>query len=274
MQNYQIVVTNDDGIESPGLRAAAEAVAPLGEVIIVAPSHQQTGMGRSLTGDLQASLEPVEYLVNGEPVEAYHCACSPALVVRHSLRTLLHQRKIDLLVSGINYGENLGTNVTCSGTVGAALEGAAAGIPSIAMSKQTEIESHHRYSEQDWAVSGYFLHYFARQLLLQEGIPEVDILKVDVPGDATTLTPWKLCRLARTSYYSKVFDSPGAGSRISDARTVIEVDPESLDPDTDIYVLAVDRLVSVTPMSLDFTSRVNFGQLRETLAAEYLTRRK
>ncbi len=269
MQSYQIVITNDDGIGSPGLRAAAEAVARLGEIIIVAPSHQQTGMGRSLTGDMQASLTPVKYLVHGAPVEAYHCACSPALVVRHSLRTLLHDRKIDLLVSGINYGENLGTNVTCSGTVGAALEGAAAGIPSIAMSKQTEIESHHRYSEQDWAVSEYFLNYFARQLLQRKLIAGVDILKVDVPGDATTSTPWKLCKLARTSYYSKVFDSPGVGSRISDARTVIEVDPDGLDPDTDIYVLAVDKLVSVTPMSLDFTSRINFGQLRETLAKEY-----
>lgn len=268
MQNYQIVITNDDGIESPGLRAAAEAVSRLGKVIIVAPSHQQTGMGRSLTGDMQAGLIPVEYLVHGEPVEAYHCACSPALVVRHSLRTLLHDRRIDLLVSGINYGENLGTNVTCSGTVGAALEGAAAGIPSIAMSKQTEIESHLRYSEQDWAVSGHFLNYFARQLLQRRAIPGVDMLKVDVPGDATTSTPWKLCRLARTSYYSKVFDSPGADSLLSDARTVIEVDPESLDHDTDIYVLAVDKLVSVTPMSLDFTSQVNFGQLRERLTTD------
>ena len=265
MQKWKIVVTNDDGIDSPGLRAAAEAVAGLGDVTIVAPSHQQTGMGRSLTGDLQASLEPVEYLIDGVPVPAYHCACSPALVVRHSLRTLLHDRKIDLLVSGINYGENLGTNVTCSGTVGAALEGASAGIPSIAMSKQTEIESHHKYSEQDWSVSEYFLNYFARMLLNQKRLPEVDILKIDVPGDATISTAWKLCKLARTSYYSKVFDSPDAGSRISDAKTVIEVDPDTLDPETDIYVLAVDKLVSVTPMSLDCTSRVNFGQLRETL---------
>ena len=265
MQKWNIVVTNDDGIDSPGLRAAAEAVAGLGDVTIVAPSHQQTGMGRSLTGDLQASLEPVEYLIDGVPVPAYHCACSPALVVRHSLWTLLHDRKIDLLVSGINYGENLGTNVTCSGTVGAALDGASAGIPSIAMSKQTEIESHHKYSLQDWSVSEYFLNYFAGMLLSRKRLAEVDILKIDVPGDATNSTAWKICKLARTSYYSRVFDSPDAGSRISDAKTVIEVDPDTLGPETDIYVLAVDKLVSVTPMSLDCTSRVNFGQLRETL---------
>ena len=268
MQKLQIVVTNDDGIESPGLRAAAEALMPLGDVTIVAPSHQQTGMGRSLTGDMGARLEPVDYLVDGVMLPAYHCACSPALVVRHSLRTLLHGCKPDLLVSGINYGENLGTNVTCSGTVGAALEGGAAGIPSIAMSKQTEIESHHKYTEQDWSVSKYFLHYFARLLLGRKRLPDVDMLKIDVPGDATTATPWKLCKLARTSYYSKVFDSPDARSRLSDARTVIEVDPGNLDPETDIYILAVDKQVAVTPMSLDCTSRVDFALLKDSLLEE------
>jgi 5'-nucleotidase len=145
MRKYQILITNDDGIESPGLRAAVESVVDIGDVTIVAPSHQQTGMGRSLTGDEQARLEPVDYQINGTKISAYHCDCSPALVVRHSLKTIFNGNRPDLLVSGMNYGENLGTNVTCSGTVGAALEASSFGIAAIAISKQTDIESHHGF---------------------------------------------------------------------------------------------------------------------------------
>ena len=86
-----ILVTNDDGIDSPGLRAAAQAVLDLGNVTIVAPSHQQTGTGRGLTGDKQARLKPVEYSVNGREVRAYHCECSPAFIVRHSLKTIFRE---------------------------------------------------------------------------------------------------------------------------------------------------------------------------------------
>ena len=144
MRKPKILITNDDGIHSPGLRAAAEAAQSIGEVTIAAPRHQQTGMGRSLTGNREARLEQINYLVNGRNITAFHCECSPALVVRHCLKTVFHDNKPDLLISGINYGENLGFNVTCSGTVGAALEGASFGIPSIAISKQTEIESHYK----------------------------------------------------------------------------------------------------------------------------------
>ena len=268
MSTFSIAVTNDDGIDSPGLRAAAEAAAELGEVTIIAPTHQQTGMGRSLTGDMQARLQPIDFHINGTAVPAYHCECSPALVVRHSLRTLFHRKKPDLLISGINYGENLGTNVTCSGTVGAALEAASFGIPAIAMSKQTEIESHHSYTPQDWTVSQYFQNYFSTYLLDSTDLQGVDILKIDVPGDATPATPWKITRLARTSYYYKVFENPDATSRLSDAKTEIHVDPDRLDPLSDIFVLAVDKEVSVTPMTLDLTSRVDFSSLKDVLSRD------
>jgi 5'-nucleotidase len=261
MGTYHIVVTNDDGIQSPGLRAAAEAASVFGEVTVVAPTRQQTGMGRSLTGDMRARLEPVDFRINGRDIAAYHCDCSPALVVRHSLRTLLHGQKVDLLISGINYGENLGTNITCSGTVGAALEAASSGIPAIAMSKQTEVESHHKYTDQDWSTSMYFQNFFSHYLLENAPQEGVDILKIDVPADATPTTAWQITRLARTSYYFKAFDSPGADSKLSDAKTEIRVDPETLDPGSDIYVLAVANQVSVTPLNLDFTSRVDFTHL-------------
>lgn len=156
MENYKILVTNDDGIASPGLRAAVEAVLDMGDIMVLAPSSQQTGTGRGLTGEMQSRLEPIGYNVNGEDVRAFHCQCSPAMVVRHSVRTILRDAAPDLLISGINYGENLGVNVTCSGTVGAALEASSHGIPSIAISKQTDLNSHQTYTDQNWMLRNIF----------------------------------------------------------------------------------------------------------------------
>jgi 5'/3'-nucleotidase len=266
MQDNHILLTNDDGIESPGLRAAVEAVLNFGAITVVAPSHQQTGTGRSLTGDKQSNLQPIEYRASGKIIPAYHCDCSPAQIVRHSLRTLFNGYKPDLLISGINYGENLGMNITCSGTVGAALEAASSGIPAIAISKQTDIESHHQYTNQDWAVSSHFLNSFAKMLLVKKLLPDVAVLKIDVPGAATPLTKWKLTKLAQVAYYQRIFEKPSVYSKIGEGKTIIEVDKEDLDPDTDIYAFAVEKLVSVTPLSLDLTSRVKISELHSHLS--------
>ena len=109
VKHHNILITNDDGIRSPGLKAAVEAVLDIGTVTVVAPSFQQTGAGRGLTGEKNAGLIPVDYAVNGVTVKAFHCDCSPALAVRHSLRTIFKSDRPDLLISGINYGENPGT---------------------------------------------------------------------------------------------------------------------------------------------------------------------
>ena len=262
MNNHNILITNDDGIESPGLRAAVEAVADIGNVTVVAPSHQQTGTGRGLTGNKESALERIDFQVNGTAVRAYHCECSPAMAVRHSLRTIFKGNNPDLLISGINYGENLGINITCSGTVGAALEASSSGIPAIAISKQTDIESHHQYTDQDWSASSYFLNRFARYLLKEKLQTDVDVLKIDVPGDATPLTKCKLTRLAKVAYYYRTIDNPTVKSKIYEGKTFIKVNREDLDPESDIYAFAIDRLVSVTPLSIDLTSRVQLSELR------------
>ncbi len=265
MPNFNILITNDDGIDSPGLRAAVKAVLDLGDVTIVAPSHQQTGAGRGLTGDKSSYLKSIEYHVNGRKIPAYHCECSPALIVRHSLATIFKENIPDLLVSGINYGENLGINITSSGTIGAALEGASSGIPGIAISKQTDIESHHRYTEQDWEASSFFLNWFAKSLLSTKLEADVDVLKIDVPGDATRFTGIKMTRLAKVAYYSKAIENPTITSRIGDGKTIIKVNGADLDPQSDIYAFAIDRLVSVTPLSVDLTSRVKLSDLHKML---------
>ncbi|MEE4165633.1 MAG: 5'/3'-nucleotidase SurE, partial [Desulfocapsaceae bacterium] len=191
LKKPHILITNDDGIASPGLKAAIEAVIDLATVTVVAPSYQQTGSGRGLTGDKQARLVAADLRINGTAVRAYHGDGSPALVVRHCLKTIFDNSMPDLLISGINYGENLGFNITCSGTVGAALEASSFGVPAIALSRQTGVEHHHSYSEQDWSTAAHFLQKFAL-LLLDRKLPfDVDLLKIDVPENALPTTPWR-----------------------------------------------------------------------------------
>lgn len=261
MDNRKILITNDDGIDSPGLKAAAEAVMGLGEVVVIAPTSQQTGTGRGLTGDKESVLIPRKYSVGGLDLQAYHCDCSPALIVRHSLKTIFREKMPDLLVSGINYGENLGVCITCSGTVGAALEAASYGIPGIAISKQTDIASHHQYTEQNWQTTAHFLRFFSKALLRGKRIFDVDTLKIDVPDKATTETEWKFTKVARGGYYYREIENPHEKTRLNEGETKIIINGSELDKNSDIYAFAIQKLISVAPISVDLSSRVEFETL-------------
>jgi len=257
-----IFVTNDDGVESPGLRAAVEAVLDLGEVIVLAPRRQQSSMGRSLCGDQEEGLQPFPYEVRGRTVRAFACEASPALAVMHGLNVLRSRWQPDLLIAGVNYGENLGLNVTISGTIGAALEAACAGIPALAVSLQTELEYHFRYGDLDWSGAQYFCRLFAARMLRQRLPFDVDVLNVNVPRGATPTTAWRITRLSRHSYFSARMEAPDLGRPIRDSKIGVYLDPDTLEPDSDIYALVRDQVVSVTPLSLDLTSRTDFGALR------------
>jgi len=265
MNRPRIFLSNDDGIESPGMRAAVEAVMDLGEIIVVAPSVQQTGMGRSLKGDDQSYLIPYDFGIPGYDIRGFHCNGTPAMAVHHGVLALCSDRKPDLLISGINYGENIGTGITASGTVGAAMEGADLGIPGIAVSKQTDPGDYHEYTDQDWQPTVHFLRQFAKIMLAGSLPADVDLLKIDVPRDASPDTPWRLTCLSRDRYWRTSLENPGPHSRIKDAEVIIKIDKSSLDPQSDVYAIAVDKVVSVTPLSLDFTSRTSFESILENL---------
>ncbi|MDD5677991.1 MAG: 5'/3'-nucleotidase SurE [Kiritimatiellae bacterium] len=251
-----ILVTNDDGIESPGLRAAVEAVLSLGSVIVVAPSCQQTSTGRSFRGDKNSFLQPVKFPVNGTGVRAYHCECTPARAVLHAFDVLFSRKKPDLVVSGINYGENLGTNSTISGTIGAALQAATHGVRGLAVSLQTEIENHRKHVALEWSVARHFCREFAR-LMLERTLPaDVDVLNVNVPASAKVNTPWTVARLSRQGYFSNLITAPTPASKIGDAVCRYGFDAATLEPDSDILAVC-NGLVSVTPVSMDLTSRVD-----------------
>ena len=119
-----ILLTNDDGIQSPGLWAAAEALSDLGWVQVVAPREQQSGMGRSLPATSKGRIYKEKMTVRGKEWTVYAVDGTPAQAVQHGVLELTDTTPA-LVVSGINYGENTGNGVTISGTVGAALEASA-----------------------------------------------------------------------------------------------------------------------------------------------------
>lgn len=264
-QEPQILLTNDDGIRSPGLWAAAEALSTLGFVTVVAPRDQSSGAGRSMPSTSDGNLHPQEVTVNGKTWTVHAIGGTPAQAVLHGLLELMPD-KPDLLVSGINYGLNVGPGVTISGTVGAALEGAAANIPSIAVSLDTDMDDHLSYSTKvDFSTAAFFTAYFA-DLLLKYKLPhDVDVLKIEVPMKATPETRWKMTRVSPVNYY--IPTPPRREAESADGRIGYQISDswDQAPHDSDVYTVHGKKMVAVTPLSLDMTSRVDLSDLESYL---------
>ena len=260
-----ILLTNDDGIRSPGLWAAASELSKIGYVTVAAPREQSTGMGRSLPSTSDGIIKKEQMQVNGQEWTVYAVGGSPAQAVLHGVLEIV-PNKPDLIVSGINYGENVGMGITISGTVGAAMEAASMGFPALAVSLQTEPEYHLSHSEDiDFSAAGYFTAYFAQLLLNREFPTEVDLLKVEVPSHATPETGWQVGRLSRNRYYDPIpaqresWDRPGPISyKHSEG---IDDDPEG----TDAHILRTKKMVAVTPLNLDMTAKVQLTEFEKFL---------
>lgn len=256
-----ILLTNDDGIRSPGLWSAAEALSEIGYVTVAAPREQASGSGRSMPPTSEGTIRKEKVQVRGQEWTVYAVAGSPAQTVQHAIIELM-PRVPDLVVAGINYGENVTTSITISGTVGAAMEGAAFGAPAMAVSLETDREHHLSYSEViDFAVAAQFAQRFGR-LILEQGLPPgVDFIKIDVPAGATPDTPWQVTHLERSRYY--VPKQPAREGIDQPGRMDYEVVPDfdHLEHGSDAQVLRVQREVSVTPLTLDMTANVDRGEV-------------
>lgn len=258
-----IMLTNDDGIASPGLRALMHAVQPLGDLLVVAPRHQQSGMGRSYLQNVGVT-ETHLLQVNGVEIRAYSVETSPAQTVHHGLLRFA-PRMPDLLISGINYGENVGGSVTLSGTVGAAWEGAAEGVPALAVSLEVDVEHHFAHSEAvDFAAAQHIAHRFASVLLARGMPPGVDIVNVNIPEGATAETPCKLTRVSRYSHFHDIVERTDLGEKVITGYHR-SLDLSHVEPDSDLYVLFREQLVSVTPMTIDTTARASFASVAQSL---------
>ena len=177
----RILVTNDDGIDSPGLHAVVEALAPLATVVVVAPDRNRSAVSRSIT--LGQTLEVVEHTIPGASL-AVATDGTPTDCVRLAVLGLVGGRP-DLVVSGANMGLNLGDDVTYSGTVAAAFEGAINGVPAIAVSQQSIHRElgYPRTREYEYETMQRFLHGFTQHMLERlETLPLGLVMGINVPG--------------------------------------------------------------------------------------------
>lgn len=261
-----ILVTNDDGIDSAGLWAAVEAVLSLGQVIVAAPDRQWSGGGRSMPPHVTGCIQERSVWVKGVLVEAYAIDASPALAVQHGVLELAPRRP-SLVVSGINFGLNMGNEITISGTVGAALEAAAFQIPAIAVSLDMEPSYHLTGNDcADYAAAKAFTERFAWHQLVYPPAHDIDVLNINIPANATPSTSWRLTRLARQRYYVPVPPQRAEGQGRPGYRALGNLRQVSLD--SDIWAIKGDSVVSVTPLSLDLTSRINAERFGAHLRGE------
>lgn len=164
----KILVTNDDGVHSEGIQALATALEPLGEVLVVAPHAESSAIGHALTLRRPLRIEthkPGYFAVDGTPTDC----------VNLGIAVVMNNELPDLVVSGINTGWNLGDDVTYSGTVAGALEGALLGVPAIAVSLART-----RDYVFDFAPSAQAAAVLA-ELVLRHGLPDRTFLNVNVP---------------------------------------------------------------------------------------------
>ncbi|MDC7228451.1 MAG: 5'/3'-nucleotidase SurE [Spirochaetales bacterium] len=258
-----ILLTNDDGILSPGLISAAEELRKLGELWVAAPAVQHTSAGRSHPLGSTGIIRTAEGI--GRDVKAFSVEASPAQCVNYAVLELL-PRLPDLIVSGINSGVNVGVDITRSGTIGAALEAANYGIRSLAVSLEIHMdEVFAAVPKADFCPAARITAEFAKKLLSMESGQDVDIIKVEVPDSADEKTPWETARLSRTPFYhldKPERKTPGGPGQLS---WRMEKDYRVFDDGTDAHTVFVKRHVAVTPISLDMTSRIRLENVKKLL---------
>ncbi len=236
-----ILVSNDDGITAPGVRALIQVMNEIGDVVVVAPDSPQSGKGHAIT--LDSILECIPITIDqGEQIE-YSCSGTPADCVKIAKHEILN-RKPDLCVSGINHGSNASINVVYSGTMSAAIEAGIEGIPAIGFS----------LLDYSWKANFENLKPFIKQIttkVLNEGLPDGVILNVNFPK-TENIKGIKVCRQARAVWKEKFEKRTNPQGKEYYWLTGV-FDNLDKGEDTDIYALEQD-FVSVVPVKFDLTA--------------------
>ncbi len=236
----KILVTNDDGVHSEGIKALAAALASLGEVTVVAPLTEASAIGHALTFRRPLRLEtfgPRVYAVDGTPTDCVNIAITQVL-----------DGKPDLIVSGINKGWNLGDDVTYSGTVAGALEGALLGIPSIAVSAARPPEG----CEFEFSAKAAAL---AAEAVLTHGMPKSMLLNVNVPRHRNK--GFKVTVQAKRNHVTVVSERIDPRGQ---AYYWIEEGENDWEPhDRSDYQAVRDGYISITPLQPDMTAHDALG---------------
>lgn len=237
-----ILVTNDDGITAPGIRALIEAVKPLGEVYVVAPDKAQSGMGHAITLNNMLRVTKMEL---GSGLDEYSTSGTPVDCVKLAIKKIL-PRKPDLIVSGINHGYNNSISVLYSGTMSAAVEGAMDNIPSIGFSLGS-------FSiEADFEAAKKVAHEVVRKAL-ESVFPEYVCLNVNIPAiPLSELNGIKVCRQAR-AHWDEKFDERADPYGNPYFWLTGSMVPDEDGEGTDEWALQ-NQYVSIVPVQYDMTA--------------------
>lgn len=243
----KILVTNDDGIAAPGIKALAEVLQHLGTVTVVAPDRERSAAGHSLTlhSPLRVfELRPGWYAVDGTPTDC----------VNMGIHSLLDTPP-DLVVSGINHGANLGDDITYSGTVAAAMEANLMGIPAIAVSLATYGPSEH-FSD----AARVALQVAAE--VSRQGLPDDTFLNVNVPNlPFDQIKPALITRQGKRSFVGKIIDKVDPRGR--KYFWIGSEEPSFLDDEgTDFHAVGLGH-ASITPLHLDLTNYRSMQALQQ-----------
>ncbi len=238
-----ILVTNDDGILSPGLTVLAEKLADVGRVVVVAPDRERSAIGHSVTLHAPLRADRIRkdcYAVSGTPTDC----------VNLGIHGFLGQRP-DIVVSGINRGGNLGDDITYSGTVAAAMEATLMDVPAFAVSLDSG-----RFNAEDFVDAAEFAAYLAGQIN-DKGLPADTFLNVNVPAGA--IKGVQLTRQGKRNYTEAVEEKTDPRGR-----TYYWIGGGELGfhdvKGTDFHAM-VNNYISVTPLHLDLTNYRSFDEL-------------
>ena len=241
-----ILISNDDGVHAQGIQVLARLKAALGDVIVVAPDSARSGAACSLT-----PVEPVRLTLVSEEDGLRVCACTgtPVDCVKLALEKVVPRRP-DLVVSGINHGDNASVSLHYSGTMGAVIEACMKGVPAIGYSLMT------RQRECDFTPYEDVVLRVARRVLA-DGLPQDVCLNVNFP-QVECLRGVSVCRMARGNWQQEWRETEASGQYcLTGFFTNLEPEAE----DTDYWALQ-HGLAAVTPVQLDMTHYPLLGTFR------------
>ncbi|MBK6824248.1 MAG: 5'/3'-nucleotidase SurE [Saprospiraceae bacterium] len=242
MNKKLILVTNDDGIFAPGLKALVEIAKNHGEVVVVAPNSPQSGMGHAITMNLPLRLHKIDVF---EDIESYECSGTPVDCVKLAKNVLLKERTIDLCLSGINHGSNASINIIYSGTMSAAMEASLEGIPSIGFSLLD-----YSFDADFWQAMPHI--DFLIDKVLNEGINHCKLLNVNIPKlTRKEIKGIKICRQSEGNWVEEFKEGKDPRNQTYYWLTgqFLWDDPHE---DTDLWALD-NGFISVVPSGHDLT---------------------
>jgi 5'-nucleotidase len=255
----RILITNDDGVTSKGIKALNDAVKDLGDTMVVAPSRQQSGIGHAIT--LMKPLRAIPTKID-EDTEAYAVTGTPTDCVILGSKNLMGEEP-DLVISGINIGENLARSITTSGTLGATFEAAYFGIPAIAVSIQVKHEDI-KFKDGVQTVDYSFAKKIVRKLvkkIIDHGMPEdVNILNLNIPANPVSdeIVQVKLANKMYDTDVEERIDPFGHPYYWIIGGLIMEEEG-----DTDVHTLRVENKSTLTALSTDMTTEVDLSKWLE-----------